>query len=67
MNQPTSVEVSDLSSITIEEARELLGLSIVGVRAYEYRLILELSNGRSLEVEGNSYDGSVLSVCWVNS
>lgn len=57
-----STEVSELAGLTTEDAGQLIGQTIVAVKAWEFGLSLTLSNGAVLEIEGHTYSDAALSV-----
>ncbi len=58
----TSVDVSELSELTIPEAESLVGKTIIRVAASEYGLVLTLSDGLLLSVRGHQYSDCALGI-----
>lgn len=57
-----SIDVSQMSSLSVDEATQLIGQTISGVKATEYGLVLSFASGAVLEVQGATYSDSALSV-----
>ncbi len=47
-----NIHLAYLSSLTIKEAKALIGKTITKIESYKFRLILTFSDGSTLDVEG---------------
>jgi len=56
------INVSEMSSLSVDDATQLLGQTISAVKATEYGLVLSFANGSVLEVGGSTYGDCALSV-----
>lgn len=56
------INVSEMSSLSVDDATRLLGQTVCAVKATEYGLVLSFASGALLEVRGSTYGDCALSV-----
>lgn len=56
------IVIGPCADLSRDEAIQLVGKTITAVCSEEYRLMLKFSDGTTLDIHGNTYDGCALDV-----